>query len=671
MPEALQTAPNGAVPAYRRKPALDAADPKGHAAGVLFMADDGDILLLRRGGKVGVDNFVGHWALPGGGVDEGETPEIGADREVREEMGIEPPARKRLLDQTATPNGMVFHTFAAPAADKFVPKLNPEHTGYAWAPLEMLPRPLHPAVEKMLADRIGAADDAKCADFLKWMAEDDDDVVGDSVFLIAMDRDSVREKRSSGQLIVKRTHISKANVCPYRGNEIPGWEALGLEKDKVYQMLRDPEELRKGASTLNGVQLLIKHIPVHADDHRPDETVGSLGTDAIFDGVYLDNSLFVNARHAIDAIETGEQKQLSAGYHYKPDMTPGNFRGTDYDGVMRDIVFNHVALVEDGRAGPDVVVGDSKENLDMPKTTRIAALALSMTAASIAPLLAMDSKVNLTTAPFKDLTTKNFKDSKDKLLSGVRSAIDGKLRPGIALDATMEGLAKAIDAFQDMPVEMDSPLTGEREAEMIARAAVEPVAPAATVANTGFDAEPFKAFLKEKGVNDEDIAKACDMLPKPGAAKDEKTETDEEKAAREKKEADDKTAKDNEMKDMVSKPAMDAALKKMATDTATAVRATEREIRAALAEVKPWVGELAADMAFDSGADVRRHALEMLGVPNAKTMHADALGAVLSAQPKPGAQPSDIRRDNVMALDAAGAEGFHTRFPGSDRIKAA
>jgi uncharacterized protein len=111
------------------------------------------------------------------------------------------------------------------------------------------------------------------------------------------------------------------------------------------------------------VQLLIKHIPVNAEDHRPNETVGSLGSEAEFDGEYLDNSLYVNARNAIDAIESGRQKELSAGYHYKPDMTPGNFRGTAYDGVMREIVFNHVALVEDGRAGPDVVVGDSASEL--------------------------------------------------------------------------------------------------------------------------------------------------------------------------------------------------------------------------------------------------------------------------------------------------------------------
>jgi hypothetical protein len=178
----------------------------------------------------------------------------------------------------------------------------------------------------------------------------------DSAFVIAMDRDIQREKTRDGRLIIQRAHITKANVCPYRGEEIPGWEKLGLDPQRVYKLLRDPEEIRKAATSLNGVQLLIKHTPVNAQDPHQDKTVGSIGTDAEFDGEYLDNSVYVNVQEAIDGIESGKRRQLSAGYHYVPDMTPGNFRGTAYDGVMRELCFNHVALVEDGRVGPDAAV---------------------------------------------------------------------------------------------------------------------------------------------------------------------------------------------------------------------------------------------------------------------------------------------------------------------------
>ncbi len=494
----------------------------------------------------------------------------------------------------------------------------------------------------------------------------------DSAFLIAMDRDSVREKTRDGRLIVKRTPISKANVCPYRGEEIPGWEALGLDKNAVYKLLRDPEELAKGAATSNGVQLLIKHVPVNAEDHRPNETVGSLGTDAEFDGDMLYNSLFVNAQRAIDGIERNTQRELSAGYHYKPDMTPGNFRGSAYDGVMRDIVFNHVALVEDGRAGPDVVVGDEalKEN-DM-KATRFGAMTLSLTAASIAPLLAMDQKIVLPKDLFAPLTTKNFKDSRDKLLSGVRSAVDGKLRTGIALDATMKDFANAIDAFtDDVTAGVDEPAPEEKASAMEAAAAVEPAKPIAAPGST-YDAEPLKGFLKQYGMDDANIAKCMDMMPKALAG--DEGESDEDKAKREAKEKEESAAKDAaiaakdaEMKDMVSKPAMDAAIDAAVTAATKKVRETEQGIRVALVDVKPWVGELPVTLAFDSAEGVYRQAAKILAIDGADKMHADALFPVIKSHPKPGAKTSD-GQSSSLAMDASSVGKAVKMAPGLENI---
>jgi uncharacterized protein len=81
--------------------------------------------------------------------------------------------------------------------------------------------------------------------------------------------------------------------------------------------------------------------------------IGSTGTDAAFETPYLRNSLVVWARDAIEDIESEIKKELSSAYRYRADMTPGTYEGMPYDGVMRDIVGNHVALVDSGRAGPD------------------------------------------------------------------------------------------------------------------------------------------------------------------------------------------------------------------------------------------------------------------------------------------------------------------------------
>lgn len=164
----------------------------------------------------------------------------------------------------------------------------------------------------------------------------------------------------NGRLQVKLSNISKANVCPYFGREIPNAEKLGLEPDKIYQLWRHPDELKKAAATFNNIPLLSIHTPDFPGDPPREYRVGVTHSNADFDGTYLTNGLSVWDDSAIAGIETEEQEELSSSYQYVADMTPGvTPNGESYDGIMRDIIGNHVALVEKGRAGSDVLVADS------------------------------------------------------------------------------------------------------------------------------------------------------------------------------------------------------------------------------------------------------------------------------------------------------------------------
>ncbi len=169
---------------------------------------------------------------------------------------------------------------------------------------------------------------------------------------------SARSVDANGFLHVASSHITKATVNPYYGREIPGSEKLGLDPERIYYGFRDPEELRKSLPTWEGLPLHIEHHPDSADDPETLTRVGAVGK-AVWNAPYIDAPLTVWNGEAIEAIEDGSFRELSCAYRYEPDFTPGVHEGVEYDFIMRNIRGNHVALVEEGRAGPDVVVADA------------------------------------------------------------------------------------------------------------------------------------------------------------------------------------------------------------------------------------------------------------------------------------------------------------------------
>lgn len=184
--------------------------------------------------------------------------------------------------------------------------------------------------------------------------------------------DTARHKDSNGYMHVDKSNITKEQVAPYMGNSIPEWQELGLDPKKVYNIYRPAEELEKAVPTFNGLPLMLEHWDMDADTigNVKEHVVGSLGTDANYEAPYLTNSITITDAKAIEAVENGTFKELSAGYTCKLDMTGGIFDGQAYDGVMREIKGNHVALVPEGRAGHDVKVADSLsgkggENVDV------------------------------------------------------------------------------------------------------------------------------------------------------------------------------------------------------------------------------------------------------------------------------------------------------------------
>jgi uncharacterized protein len=180
--------------------------------------------------------------------------------------------------------------------------------------------------------------------------------------------DSARELDKFGKMYVRDNRISKACISDYYGKEIPGYRELKLDPDKLYRLFRDPVEIEKAVNSFKGIPVLLGHPNDDNTSPLADLAVGSVMDDVRFEFPYLVASIAVWDQGAQAGIETGIQKELSPSYSYTPDVTPGVFEGEPYDIVMRDLHAYHLAIVPDGRTGPDVLVNDAKpEELKMDK----------------------------------------------------------------------------------------------------------------------------------------------------------------------------------------------------------------------------------------------------------------------------------------------------------------
>ncbi|MCX5614431.1 DUF2213 domain-containing protein [Bombella saccharophila] len=390
--------------------------------------------------------------------------------------------------------------------------------------------------------------------------------------ILAYDRSgSVRSFDDNGRLRVERTPISKANICEYLGREIPDHARLGLNPDQMYRLLRDPKELEKAADTFNSLPVLEDHTPTSADAHPRELTVGATMDNARFEAPYLMVGMVIFDGPTIQRIQSGEQRELSCGYNYEADMTPGQYEGKPYDGRMINIRGNHVALVEKGRAGPDVLVNDSA--------------------------ITKENKMDM-----------NNKAARDE--DGLEPVIEA-LRPfmGDLSDDAIRAKAAALidegDRETDKPGGEDDDETGQQDDRLT----------------------KMEEFMRQEGFTPAQASKCremCAEMLKGGGAEDDGEEvTGPNSGAQSEAEDED----DEEEKERRRGMATDAAIRKaLAAD-----RAMRRATEDARNLVRPLVGEV---YGMDSAAQVYRYALRQSGMAmdSVKGVNEAGLKALVNAQ---------------------------------------
>src|SRR5690606_33029838 len=164
-----------------------------------------------------------------------------------------------------------------------------------------------------------------------------------------MDATHAQDKRiidDDGRLHVPDCTLSLPNVCPYLGREIPGWDSMGLQPDRIYKLYRSPELLKAMADSAPvSVPLMDDHIITDAQDPQKDRIAGAV-TNIRFDGQKLVGDLAVWAGDSIERVRNEAQRELSCAYRYVARMIPATRDGVLVDGEMLPPgSMNHVALV--------------------------------------------------------------------------------------------------------------------------------------------------------------------------------------------------------------------------------------------------------------------------------------------------------------------------------------
>jgi 8-oxo-dGTP pyrophosphatase MutT (NUDIX family) len=116
-------------------------------AGVIpYCETTGRYLFVRRSKGV---KEPGTWAGIGGRVDEGESPELGAIREMQEEVQFDGRIDLELI-YTFIARGFKYYNYIGRVDEEFIPTLNWENDNFKWIKPGEWPAPLHPGLLKVI-----------------------------------------------------------------------------------------------------------------------------------------------------------------------------------------------------------------------------------------------------------------------------------------------------------------------------------------------------------------------------------------------------------------------------------------------------------------------------------------------------------------------------------------
>ncbi len=163
------------------------------------------------------------------------------------------------------------------------------------------------------------------------------------------------KKLDDGRLIAQAT-LTRTGVFVYRNPD-----------GSLRREYRSPDVVGK-ADSLEGLKLAPvtnNHPPVMVDASNAKQfVVGQVGQDVHMDGNHVVSTIVINDASTIACIESGSKRDVSCGYACDLVETSGvSPDGERYDALQTNVVYNHLAIVEAGRAGSAKIRMDGAEAL--------------------------------------------------------------------------------------------------------------------------------------------------------------------------------------------------------------------------------------------------------------------------------------------------------------------
>lgn len=183
-------------------------------------------------------------------------------------------------------------------------------------------------------------------------------------FELRFDRATIEPIQTEEGFLKARVRLSRPGVYPYF-----------LPDGSIRKEAKLPDELFKKSvlDSLNGAPFTNEHPSIQEGGFVTSENYiqlmkGTISNPAVNDG-FLEGELTVYDSKLIEEIKSRKKTEVSIGFKSVIDKTPGELNGERFDAVQRNIRVNHVALVKQGNAGPEV-------RIQLDSTTKFAVMKL-------------------------------------------------------------------------------------------------------------------------------------------------------------------------------------------------------------------------------------------------------------------------------------------------------